>query len=67
MTNADTKIKVITKEHNMSGKRGKAIESLLNAKTLAAFRTSLAKKALKGYASWALRTATANGLVKLEA
>jgi hypothetical protein len=67
ITAADTKIKVISKEHNKSGNGAKALDSLLKNKTVAAFRASLAKKGLAGYASWTLRFATKEGLVKLEA
>jgi hypothetical protein len=63
----NTKIQVISKDHGKSGKRGQAFNSLLTCKTLASFRASLMKKGLEGYASWTVRTAKANGLIKLVA
>ena len=67
MATNDMKIKVINKDHGKTGNGAKALDSLLRNKTVAAFRASLEKKGLKGYASWTLRFAKENGLVKLEA
>ena len=59
-------ITVVSTNHGKTGNAEKVFNALKNGITVAQFKTALARKQLKGYASWALHFALENKLITIK-